>query len=275
MEKQKNINLLSEYFRYKKRIYKIYISQIEEFYRLKEEYVGEAKYNIGDDVIIDSSILIHGTRISINELENISINGLIAPEFLGKYNKKKKKPFVVEFWNVQEKLTLKEYLDKYCGVTIDVKGNSGNIIKRIITSMNNIEKEILELKEYRDYIIYQNQEQRFLPNKYNNNAAMAFIVSENSYIEKYLSNDIFNINFDKKTLKQILPKWFYKKYMLTRNFDNYETGREKAILFGVPSNFIEGILVNKEIENDENNLKKIKDVFPKCYICNIDGKVIK
>ena len=32
-------------------------------------------------------------------------------------------------------------------------------------------------------------------------------------------NDIFNINFDKKVLKQMLPKWFYKKYMITRNFD--------------------------------------------------------
>ena len=62
--------------------------------------------------------------------------------------------------------------------------------------------------------------------------------------------------------------------MENRTFDNYETGREKAILYGMPSNLIEGILVNREIEEDSNKLKIIKEQFSYCYICNIDGKVI-
>ena len=128
--------------------------------------------------------------------------------------------------------------------------------------------------DYRDYIIYQNQEQRFLPNDYNNNATMAFIFKENIQTEAYLKNDIFNINFDKKVLKQMLPKWFYKKYMITRNFDNYETGREKAILFGIPVSMIKGIIVSRKIEHDLTYTNKIKELFPTCYICNIDGKLI-
>lgn len=74
----------------------------------------------------------------------------------------------------------------------------------------------------------------------------------------------------------ILPKWFYDKYVKGgfHNYDSYETKREVAILFGVPSVYIEGLCVNKEIENDKNKLKQIKELFPECYICNIDGVVI-
>ena len=47
-----------------------------------------------------------------------------------------------------------------------------------------------------------------------------------------------------------------------------------AILFGIPSNLIEGILVGRKYEKDENILKEIKKLLPDCYICNLDGNVI-
>ena len=49
------------------------------------------------------------------------------------YNKNKKKPFVVEFWDIEENISLKDYINKYCGVTIEVKGKNGNILKQIIS----------------------------------------------------------------------------------------------------------------------------------------------
>ena len=45
-------------------------------------------------------------------------------------------------------------------------------------------------------------------------------------------------------------------------------------MFGIPSNLIEGILVGKKYENDNEILKEIKDILPEVYICNLDGKVI-
>ena len=51
------------------------------------------KYEIGDEVILDDKTLIHGTRISVKELKEVSKNGLIAPEFLGNYNKNKNVKF--------------------------------------------------------------------------------------------------------------------------------------------------------------------------------------
>ena len=89
-----------------------------------------------------------------------------------------------------------------------------------------------------------------------------------------IKNDIFNVSFDNKIIKDILPKWFYERYMKNRNFDNYETGREKAILFGIPVSMIQGIMISRKIENNLDSIKQIKKLFPNCYICNIDGKVI-
>ena len=62
--------------------------------------------------------------------------------------------------------------------------------------------------------------------------------------------------------------------MKTRKFDPFETGREKAIIFGVPVSMIKGIMVSRELEKDKDSINKIRELFPKCYICNLDGKVI-
>lgn len=275
MNKEEHKKIVEKHFKLHKKTIELFKEQIDDYNKLLDHNdIKRVKYNIDDDVYLDNNTLIHGTRISVEELEKISKNGLIAPEFLGKYNKNKKKPFVVEFWKIDEEISLKNYINKFCGVTIDVKFNNDDIIQHIITPICNIEKEILTLKDYRDYIIYQNQEQRFLPNNYNNNSTMAFILRLNSINEKLLKNDIFEENFDQKILKQIVPKWFYNKYMKNRNFDNYETGRERAVLYGIPSSLFEGILVNKEIENNKTEIEKIKKIFPNCYICNINGKVI-
>lgn len=275
MNKEEHKRIVEKHFKFHKKTIELFNEQIDDYNKLLDHNdVKRVKYNIDDDVYLDNNTLIHGTRINVEELEKISKNGLIAPEFLGKYNKNKKKPFVVEFWKIDEEISLKDYINKYCGVTIDVKFNNGDIMQHIITPLCDIEKEILSLKDYRDYIIYQNQEQRFLPNNYNTNSTMAFILRLNEVNENLLKNDIFELNFDKKILKQIVPKWFYEKYMQNRNFDNYETGRERAVLYGIPPCLIEGILVCKEIENNKIEIEKIKKLFPECYICNVEGKVI-
>ena len=55
---------------------------------------------------------------------------------------------------------------------------------------------------------------------------------------------------------------------------DFFTDRESVILFCVPFNLIEGILVGREYEKDQSKLKKIKQLIPNVYICNLDGKVI-
>lgn len=266
---------IKKYYKLNNKTINLFNSQFDIFNSLKDKIIYfNNNYCVGDDVIIDDKTLIHGTKISVDELNMIKDTGLIAPEFIGEFNRNKKKPFVVEFWKINNKMKLKEFIDVFCGVTLEVKNNDGSIISREMISIDDIKDKIINLNNYRDYVIYQNQEQRFVPNDYNKNSTMAFIVKETEESNELFSNDIFSNTLDKVILKNILPNWFYKKYLINKKYDNYETGRERAIIYGIPSNMIKGILVNREIEKDEEKLHIIKKLFSNCYICNIDGKVI-
>ena len=57
--------------------------------------------------------------------------------------------------------------------------------------------------------------------------------------------------------------------------DDFFTDRESAILFGIPSNLIEGILVGRIYEKNNKILDEIKELLPNSYICNLDGIVIR
>lgn len=244
--------------------------QIELFYTYKET----EKTISNPEITLTPNNLIHGSRANLETLEIISKTGLISSEFYEEINPNKKKPYVIELWDVKENIKLSDWIKKYAGVTIDFKDREGKIYKSIISSFDDIKNNIQKERDFRDYIIYQNQEQRFIPNDIVENAAkVAFIIEYNNN-DKLIKNDIFNQEFSNQIIKDILPEWFYEKYLKNRTFDNYETGREKAILFGIPATMIKGIIVSRKIEKDLNYLKKIKDLFPWCYICNIDGIII-
>ena len=244
--------------------------QIELFYTYKET----EKTISNPEITLTPNNLIHGSRANLETLEIISKTGLISSEFYEEINPNKKKPYVIELWDVKKNIKLSDWIKKYAGVTIDFKDREGKIYKSIISSFNDIKSNIQNESYFRDYIIYQNQEQRFIPNDIVENAAtVAFIIEYNNN-DKLIKNDIFNQEFSNQIIKDILPEWFYEKYLKNRTFDNYETGREKAILFGIPATMIKGIIVSRKIEKDLNYLKKIKDLFPWCYICNIDGIII-
>ena len=73
-----------------------------------------------------------------------------------------------------------------------------------------------------------------------------------------------NLNFINERAKSKFENGFVNDF-----FD-----RAEYIIFGIPSNFIEGVLVGRKYENDKVKLEKIKKVLPNAYICNFDGKVI-
>ena len=79
--------------------------------------------------------------------------------------------------------------------------------------------------------------------------------------------------------ENILTSWNHKNYflpeMLQGNFNAATTDREAAIMFGITPRLIEGVLVGRKIENDKQALSYINSKLPDCYICNLDGIVIK
>lgn len=259
-------------FNVKKQTKEIMKKQIELFYGYKNN--NQSNTLIDNTIILNTNALIHGSRANLETLEIISKEGLISSEFYSDKNQNKKKPYVVELWEIKEKIKLEDWINKYTGVTIDFKNREGIVYKSVISSFEEIKNNIIKEEGFRDYIIYQNQEQRFIPNDIvENQATVAFIVEFNEN-DELIKNDIFSEKFDNRILKDILPKWFYKKYMKNRTFDNYETGREKAIIFGIPVSLIKGIIVSRKTEKDITYVNKIKELFPTCYVCNIDGKII-
>lgn len=249
---------------------KLLKEQIELFYT----YKNKEQTLPNNEVILSTNNLIHGSRANLKTLEIISKTGLISSEFYEEFNPNKKKPYVIELWDIKEKIKLSDWIKKYAGVTIDFKDKEGKVYKSIISTFEDIKSNIQKEKNFRDYIIYQNQEQRFVPNDIvENDTNIAFIIEYNDN-DQLIKNDIFNIEFSSQIIKDILPDWFYVKYLKNRTFDNYETGREKAILFGIPISMIKGILISRKIEQDISCIKKIKELFPYCYICNIDGEIL-
>ena len=76
-------------------------------------------------------------------------------------------------------------------------------------------------------------------------------------------------------LKTFLDYRYYEKFLDERfNRTPETTDRESAIIFGLPKELIEGVLVGRQIEQDEEKLKYIKSKLKDSYICNLDGKVI-
>lgn len=250
----------------------IFEKQIISFYNHKI-HTKLPKYNVGEEVKLNNLNLIHGSRANLEELALISKSGLIASEFYNDNKTIKNKPFVVELWQVNENISLKNWLNKYTGLTVEFYDKSGLIYKRIITSIDNLKSIIKKESGYRNYIIYQNQEQRFLPNELNNNECSVSFIVKYSNDDLLIKNDIFNTHFSKEISRKILPSWYFEKYIVNRDFDNNETGREKAILFGVPASMIEGIIVSDKLKENKEYLK-IFELFPNCYICDRNGLVL-
>ena len=98
---------------------------------------------------------------------------------------------------------------------------------------------------------------------------------QSAYMKKLLEGDILSEQINDKDVKEFVNPDYYTKFLVDRKKkDDFFTDRESAVLFGIPSCFIEGILVGRIYEKDQKILKGIKELLPDCYICNLDGKVI-
>ena len=90
--------------------------------------------------------------------------------------------------------------------------------------------------------------------------------------KKLLENDINTENFNNKTKKKFgLDNLNGKgKKEGVFNFIN----RARYLVLGLNKCFIEGIVVGRKVEKDKNCLQNLKQKFPNCYVCNLDGKVL-
>lgn len=255
---------------------KIMINQINNYYNAKEYSIPQSKYSIGDDVYLRKGTLLHGTYKNIDGLKGILKDGLISSWFID--GRLSKYPSSVGVWNLKEDCLLKDYINFYSGGTIEYKKIDGEKIKTSVipyNEMKNIMNTIDTNLCFRWYM-EQTKEARFLPSLVQNKVQVGIIFNgNNDVIKELLKGDILSNGISDEDVKEFVNPDYYEKFIVDRkDKDDFFTDRESAILFGVPSNLIEGILVGRKYEKDQSKLKEIKQLIPNAYICNLDGKVI-
>lgn len=252
-------------------------SQIETFYKVKYEIVHKNKYNIGDKVLLKKGTLMHGTYKNIKGLKEIVKNGLVSSDFIE--GRKSKYPLCVGVWNLKKDYLLKDYVDFYSGGTASIMNNDGSKRKTKVipySQMNDLIHEFTNDKNCFRWFLEQTKEARFMPSLVQDDVQIGIIFNgNNKYINELLKGDILNSISD-KDVKPFVNEKYYSRFIIDRkNKDDFFTDRESAVLYGIPSTLIEGILVGRKYERDEKILKKIKALLPDCYVCNLDGIVIK
>ena len=258
----------------------ILLKQIELFYDV-DNLVTKNRYNIGDDVKLKKGTFIHGI---FGELENFDFtieNGFISTDFTSEARPNKINNSV-GMWNIQDDMMLKEYINQYSGFTISYsigRGPGSKTISKLIPyhKFDEITEEINNNDEIWSYWGEQTKEVRFIPSLVSNKRQIAFILNMDSdYAKKLAYNDVWNLDFDKETVKSFLDYRYIEKFINEDRIkrDVVTTDRESAIMFGLPINLVEGVFVGRKIEKDNKALNYIKSKLPDCYVCNLDGKVI-
>lgn len=259
----------------------IMVNQIKRYFDCENRYIDLKKYEIGDEVFLKKGTLLHGTYKNLDGLKEIVNNGLISSWFID--GRLSKYPSSVGVWNLKHDYKLSEYINFYSGGTIlyagvfengvDTQKNKTDIIP--YDEMNNI-IDITTSVNCHMWTLEQTKEARFMPSLVQNNVQIGIIFNgQNDGTKELLKCDILSNSINDEDVKEFVNSNYYDKFIRNRkNKDDFFTDRESAILFGLPSNLIEGILVGRKYEKDNQIIKKIKSLLPDCYICNLDGIVI-
>lgn len=278
MKKEEYIKYVNDNFVDKTK--ELLINQIDKFYEYKDNFeLDRHNYKLGDDVYLKKGTFMHGTYKNMDGLDIIAQDGFTAGTFRSN-EFRQKYPYCVGFWNIQKDMMLSDYINLYSGCTIEFVGDgyrteADEKIKRTkLIAISDIENEIKN-NDYSKWFIEQTKEARFLPNLQKDYVQIGFILNmESKEAKSLLEGDIFRLDFDKEILKSFVVDKIYNHFINDIR-DDFFTNRESAIVFGIPPVFIEGVLVGRIYEKDNDKLDYIKSKLPNAYICNLDGKVIR
>lgn len=278
MNKQDFINVVNEKFDGKTK--EILLNQLDLFF--KNENISKNKYNIGEDVLLRKGTFLHGILGGIDDFDYTVSHGFISTNFTSEA--RANKIFnSVGFWNIREDTKLSDYINLYSGFTLSYSIGRGpeassETILVPYHKFDEVTEEINNREEVWSYWGDQTKEVRFMPSLVSSKRQFAFILNmESEYAKKLAYNDVWNLDFDRETVAPFLNEKYVDTFIEKDRINPtpVTTDRESAIMFGLPISLVEGVLVGRKIENDEVVLNHIKEKLPDCYICNLDGKVIR
>lgn len=258
----------------------ILLSQINLFYDDVQE-IEKNKYNVNDAVKLKQGTFLHGIPGALENFDFTVEHGFISTDFTVNKNINKIKNSV-GFWSIQSDTLLADYINKYSGFTISYligRGPEAKTISELIPfhKFDEITEQLNNDENVWSYSGEQTKEVRFIPSLVSNKRQIAFILNmESDYAKKLAYNDVWNLDFDEEILTQFLDYRYKEKFINNdrKNRNAITTDRESAIMFGLPISLVEGVLIGRKLEANQEVLEHIKSKLPNCYICNLDGKVI-
>ncbi len=241
----------------------------------------QQKYKLNDEVSLKRGTFLHGIPGYIENFDWIVENGFLAVDFTGKSEGKNKIKNSIGMWNIQEDISLKDYITSYSGFTITYTIGRGPGSKKMSELVpyhmfDNFTEELNNREDVWTYWGEKTKEVTFLPSLVSDKRQIAFILNmESEYAQELSKADVWNVEYDEETLKEFLDYRYLPQFVELRfNKDATSTDREAAIMFGLPIKLVEGVFVGRKLENDQNALLYIKSKLSHCYICNLNGKVI-
>lgn len=276
--KEKYIALIKEKFTGPSQ--ELLLKQVNLFYQENKNILTN-KYSIGDKVKLTKGTFLHGI---FGELENFDYtieNGFISTDFTDE-SRANKICNSVGMWNIQKDCLLKDYINDYSGFTITYtigRGPGSKEVSKLIPyhQFDEFTENINNVEEIWTYWGTKTKEVSFLPSLVSEKRQIAFILNMDSlYAQELATADVWNPNLSEEILESFLDYRYYPKFLTERfNRAAATTDRESAIIFGLPSSLIEGVFVGRKIETNQASLDYIKNKLPNCYICNLDGVVIR
>lgn len=257
--------------KYKGKIRKLVNNQIDQFFNIETSNfeLEQHKYKIGDDVKLSTYHYLHGIGNNAKIADFIAEHGILSKEATGDFGNHAFQ-FVVGLWRVKNNILLSDYIKNYSGMVVRYNNSTKQIpykqLDNFVEDMRTIDHWLWKAES--------SMEIRFMPSLARDINQIGFILNFNSkYGQLLLSNDINGVNFDKKNSKLFIKKDLRKNFFNDTN--NTFLERASYVIFGINKCFIEGIIVGRNFEKNDNMLEHLKLLFPKSYICNLDGKVIK
>ena len=250
---------------------KIVIKQIEDYFELAEsDYIAKKKYQINDNVVLNNNHLLHGIGKYVDIINIFAERGIVSQDY---FEDASDHAFYYEaaFWNVKGEISLKEYIRNYSGMIAKVNKNYYQI------PYGKLDEFVERMKEVNHWLwtAESSMEIRFMPSLARDTNQIGFILNtENEIAQRLIQNSVFKENFDKEYAMEFIHEKARKKFEqdgFTADF--FE--RADYIIFGLPKNCIEGVIVGRQVEHNEEHLKTLKTLFPNSYICNLDGVVIQ
>lgn len=276
MNKEKYIEYTKNTFQGK--ALELVLNNIELFY--KNEKIKKKKYHVGEEVKLKKGTYMHGIPGLLDNFNWIVENGFISNDFTEE-NIQNKIRHSIGMWVIQKDCLLQDYIKEYSGFTITYTIGRGPGSKEVtkLIPYHKFDEETEKINDDENIWMYwgdQTKEIRFMPSLVSNKRQIAFILNmESDYAKEMIKKDVWNIELAEEELKEFLDYRYYENFLKERvNRTAQTTDRESAIIFGLPSSLIEGVLVGRKLEQDKESLKHIKEKLPDCYICNIDGKII-